>query len=280
MAKPAIELEHCSYTYDGLVPALRDVSCSIATGQWVALIGANGSGKSTLGKLCNGLLRPREGRVRILGHDIGDRPVGEVARDVGYLFQNPDHQIFAPTVREEIRFDLRNLGFEKDEIERRVEETLTLFGLTPYADRPPAVLGYGMRRQVTVASVFSRHPSIIILDEPTTGLDWEKTQLLMDHLEERQDAGCTILLITHDMRLVAERAERVLVLHQGRLVAGGTTRAVLERSDLLSKASIDLPPITQLSQLLRPRGMRGDSRTVGDFYREYVAILSEGDRAG
>jgi energy-coupling factor transport system ATP-binding protein len=212
-----------------------------------------------------------------MGEDIRGRPVGEVARKVGYLFQNPDHQIFAPTVREEIAFDLRNLGIQGREMERRVEQALTLFGLTLYADRPPAVLGYGLRRQVTLASLLARQPSILILDEPTTGLDSEKTQLLLDHVREQHDAGCTIVLITHDMRLVAERAAYVFVLRGGELLTEGTVREILAQPELLARASISPPPVTRLSQALRPWGMRGESLTVDEFYREYAALLSERD---
>lgn len=275
VAGSAIELKNCSYSYDDLVPALEGVSCSIETGRWAALIGENGSGKSTLAKLCNGLVRPQQGRVLINGEDIAGRTVGEAAREVGFLFQNPDHQIFAPTVREEIAFDLRNLGFPREEIERRIGEALALFGLTPYADRPPAVLGYGLRRQVTLASVLARRPSILILDEPTTGLDWETTQLLLDHVGEQHDAGCTVLLITHDMRLVAERASDVLLLHQGHLVAAGTTREVFAQPELLARASVSPPPITRLSQMLRPSGMSGESLSVEEFSQEYVTLLAQ-----
>ncbi len=279
MADLAIELRGCSYGYDRQRPALRDVSCAIEAGTWVALIGENGSGKSTLAKLCNGLLRPQEGRVLIMGEDIRGRPVGEVARQVGYLFQNPDHQIFAPTVREEIAFDLRNLGLGDREIERRIEEMLTLFGLTPFADRPPAVLGYGLRRQVTLASVLARRPSILVLDEPTTGLDRGNTRLMMDHVRERHAVGRTVLLITHDMRLVAEWADHVLILHRGRLVAAGTTREVLTRPELLARASVGPPPVTRLSQALRSSGMTGESLTVDDVHREVLALLSDRERA-
>lgn len=276
MASPAIELYSCSYSYGGVVPALLGVNCSIEAGSWVALVGENGSGKSTLAKLCNGLVRPQEGRVRILGRDIRGRSVGEIARDVGYLFQNPDHQIFASTVREEIAFGLRNLGLPTADRVSRVEEALCTFNLTEHADRPPAVLGYGLRRQVTVASLFVCRPSVLILDEATTGLDWERTQVLLDRLGEQQEAGRTIVFITHDMRLVAERASHVMVLHRGELLAHGTVREILAQTSLLAGASVSPPPITRLSQVLRSSGMNGDSLTVEDFYREYAALLSHG----
>lgn len=274
MAELAIELENCSYRYDGAIPALREVSCSIEAGTWTGIIGQNGSGKTTMAKLCNGLLQPQEGRVRVMGQDIQGRPVGEVARQVGYLFQNPDHQIFAPTVREEIAFGLRNAGISGEEMEERIQEALSLFDLEPHADEPPATLGYGLRRQVTVASLFALRPSILILDEPTTGLDRGTTRSLFDRLAELHRAGHTILFITHDMRLVAERAERVLVLHRGELSLDASPRQVFAQPELMARISLAPPPVTRLSQKLRHLGIKGDHLTVEEFYREYVALLS------
>jgi energy-coupling factor transport system ATP-binding protein len=200
--------------------------------------------------------------------------VGEIARQVGYLFQNPDHQIFAPTVRREIAFGLGSLGFSTGEAERRSEEALALFGLESYADRPPAMLGYGLRRQVTLASLFALRPPILILDEPTTGLDWGSTRFLLDRLHGLHRAGHTILLITHDMRLVAENTEWIILLHEGQLLAQGTTREIVSRPELLAQVSAAPPPLTRLSQKLRRWGMKGDSLTVEAFYREYAALLS------
>ena len=276
MAEPAIELYRCSYHYNADIPALREVSCTIPAGTWAALIGQNGSGKTTLAKLCNGLLRPDEGGVRILGQDIAGQPVSKIARSVGYLFQNPDHQIFAPNVREELAFGPRNLGFPPAEVKKRLEEALALFNLESCADQPPAMLGYGLRRQVTVASLFAMRPPILILDEPTTGLDWGVTQALLDRLVELHQAGHTVLLITHDMRLVAERAEWVLVLHQGRLLAEGPPRQLFTRLEMLASASLSPPPITRLAQRLCPLGMQGDSLTVEEFYREYTTLKARG----
>jgi len=176
-------------------------------------------------------------------------------------------------VREELAFGLRNLGFPPAQIEERIEESLALFGLGPYADQPPAVLGYGLRRQVTVASLFALRPPILILDEPTTGLHWGATQALLDRLAELHLAGHTVLLITHDMRLVAERAEWVLILHRGRLLIEGPPRRLFAQPEMLTRASLSPPPITRLAQLLRPLGMRGDSLTIEEFYREHTALL-------
>lgn len=272
MADPAIQLTECVYRYDDRVSALQGITCSIAQGTWAALVGRNGSGKTTMAKLCNGLLRPQAGTVRILGRDAKRQSVGELARQVGYLFQNPDHQIFASTVREEIAFGLNNLGLPLDHVEGRLQEALSMFDLEAWADHPPAALGYGLRRQVTVASLFALRPPILILDEPTTGLDWGCTKRLLEHLRTLHQCGHTIVVITHDMRLVADWAERVLVLHDGRLIADETPRGLFARADLLPRTSLSAPPITELSRQLRPLGLRGDSPTVDAFWEEYTAL--------
>lgn len=272
MADPAIELHRCSYHYHVASPVLQDVSCAITAGSWTSVIGRNGSGKTTLAKLCNGLLRPNTGEVRILGHDIAERPVSDIARRVGYLFQNPDHQIFASTVQEELAFGLRNLGFSSTEVNERVEEALALFGLEPYVYQPPALLGYGLRRQVTVASLFAVRPSILILDEPTAGLDWASSQTLLGRLGELNRAGHTVVLITHDMRLVAEWSGWVLVLHEGRVLTEGLTRDVFTQPEMLERVSLSPPPVTRLAQRLSHLGMRGDNLSVDEFCAEYMAL--------
>lgn len=274
MSEPAVELSNCHYRYNGTVPALQGVSCTIEPGSWVAVVGQNGSGKTTLAKLCNGLLRPHAGRVRVMGQDARRQSVAQLARQVGYLFQNPDHQLFAPTVREEIAFGLDNLGFDPAEKEERLEETLKLFGLEAFAERPPAVLGYGLRRQVTVASLFALRPPILILDEPTAGLDWGRTKLLLERSRILHQSGHTIIFVTHNMRLVAEWAERVLVLHKGRLLADDTPRAVFGQPELLARAALSPPPITELSQRLRSLGLRGDSPSVEAFCEEVAQLVA------
>jgi energy-coupling factor transport system ATP-binding protein len=185
----AIVVRDLWYRYGGEVTALRGVDFEIKDGDYVAVIGQNGSGKTTLVKHFNGLLRPTQGRVlvkhttRNARHgtlkDTESLTVGQLAQTVGYVFQNPDHQIFCATTREEIAFGPRNLGLSETEVKRRVEEALVRFNLEQYADRPPAVLGYGLRRKIGVAAVYSMQPRIFILDEPTTGLDWWGTMELM-----------------------------------------------------------------------------------------------------
>ncbi|MFQ5811992.1 MAG: ABC transporter ATP-binding protein [Anaerolineae bacterium] len=269
---PAIQVEDLWHRYDDAPPALAGVNLSVEAGDFLAIVGQNGSGKTTLVKHFNGLLRPTRGRVLVGGQDTAGQSVGQLARKVGYLFQNPDHQIFAATVWEEVAFGLRNLGFSEEEVASRTTEALALFGLEDQADTPPAVLGYGLRRQVTLAAVWAMRPQIMVLDEPTAGLDWRSTRTLMEEVTNLNRQGHTIILVTHDMKLVAEFARQVLVLDEGRTLAYGPTRQLFQQEAILRQAFLAPPPITALARRMRPYGLRGDSLTVDEFYQEYTTL--------
>jgi len=271
---PAVNVDDLWHRYDDGPLALAGVNLSVEAGDFLAIVGQNGSGKTTLVKHFNGLLRPTRGRVLVLGRDAAGQSVGQLARKVGYLFQNPDHQIFAPTVWEEVAFGPRNLGFSEREVAACTAEALALFGLKDQADTPPAVLGYGLRRQVTLAAVWAMRPQILVLDEPTVGLDWRSTRTLMQAVTDLNRRGHTIILITHDMKLVAEFARRVLILDGGRILAYGPTRQVFQQEAILRQAFLAPPPITALARRMRPHGLRGDSLTVQEFYQEYTALQS------
>lgn len=261
----AVDIRAVSFTYQGGTQALNDLSLAVPAGQFVALIGPNGGGKSTLARHLNGLLRPQRGSVAIHGQPTAKRAVSDLAREVGYVFQNPDHQIFAPTVRDEISFGLRNLGLRGDGLSERVDRALAAFDLHDVDQVPPAVLGYGLRRLVTVASLWAMRPPIWVLDEPTTGLDRHFTGMLVDALSELHDGGHTILLITHDLRLVAEIAQRVVVIHEGRVALDGPPSTVLADAASLTPFGLRPPPITRLSAALAPYGFPHPILTVGDF---------------
>lgn len=267
---PAVEVEDLWYRYHDGPLALAGIDLSLEAGGFLAIIGQNGSGKTTLVKHFNGLLRPTRGRVLILGQDTAGQSVGQLARKVGYLFQNPDHQIFSSTVKEEVAFGPRNLGFPRWEVMARTAEALALFNLECWADTPPAILGYGLRRLVTLAAVWAMRPQVLILDEPTVGLDWHSTRTLMAELTNLNRQGHTIILVTHDMKLVAEFASKVLVLNDGQVLAWGSPRQVFQQEAILRQAFLAPPPITALARRMRPYGFKGDSLTVQEFYQEYA----------
>jgi len=277
---PAVKVEDLWHRYDDAPPVLAGVDLSVEAGDFLAIVGQNGSGKTTLVKHFNGLLRPTSGQVLVLGQDTADQSVGQLARKVGYLFQNPDHQIFASTVWEEVAFGPRNLGFSEGEVTDRATEALALFGLGDQADTPPAVLGCGLRRKVTLAAVWAMRPQIMVLDEPTAGLDWRSIRALMEEVNNLNSQGHTIILVTHDMKLVAEFARQVLVLDEGRTLAYGPIRQVFQQETVLRQAFLIPPPITALARRMRlvlssaegPYGLRGDSLTVEEFYQEYSSL--------
>lgn len=250
-----IEIEEVRYRYGGVYPALNGVSLRIGTGEFLALIGPNGSGKTTLAKHCNGLLRPESGRVLVAGEDTRTTHVGQLARTVGYVFQNPDHQLFLPSVAEELAYGPRNLGLRGPELRARVEEALERFGLAELRNRHPTLLGRGLRQLVAIAAVYALSPRLLILDEPTCGLDGQATGRLMATLEELVAEGWSVLLITHDLRLVAEHARRVVLVHEGRILGDGPTRDILTDEALLERAGMVPPTIARLSRGLSRYGI-------------------------
>jgi energy-coupling factor transport system ATP-binding protein len=244
----AIAAEHIYFRYPSSPYALEDVSVEVPAGQFVALVGQNGSGKTTLAKHFNGLLRPERGAVAVDGSDIAKRDTADLASTIGYCYQNPDHQIFAATVFEEIEFGPRNLGVPEEEVVRRTGRLLDLVRLRSDADRYPFSLGRGQRQKLAVASVLAMEPRIVIVDEPTTGLDWQGGEAMMAVMAELHRDGRTILIITHDMNIVAEYAERVVVMANGRIVADGEPADVFVQEAALREAYLRPPQAFRIAR--------------------------------
>ncbi|HEX8683710.1 MAG TPA: ABC transporter ATP-binding protein [Ardenticatenaceae bacterium] len=259
----AVKAEGAHFQYPNGPAALNGLSLEVREGEFVALAGPNGGGKTTFAKHLNGLLRPASGAVHLFGEPTTGRRVGELARQVGYVFQNPDLQIFAVTVRDELAYGPRNLGLSENEVEARVERALERFGLERWADAPPAVLGYGLRRLVSIAAVWTMQPPIWVLDEPTTGLDAALTERLVAEMEALHAAGHTLLLITHDLRLVAALAERLVIIAEGRVALDGPPRAVLSQAGPLRPFGLRPPPVTRLAG--KVRGLPDDLLTVDEL---------------
>jgi cobalt transport protein ATP-binding subunit len=252
---------------------LRGVNLRNDHGEFVALIGQNGAGKTTLAKHFNGLLKPSSGTVRVLGRDTRTAPVADLARTVGYVYQNPDHQIFAQRVRAEAAFGPRNLGLAQTEVDRRVDDALALVGLQDLADEFAFSLGRGQRQKLAVASVLAMEPPILVVDEPTTGLDQAGSRGILDLLSRWNADGRTIVVITHDMTLVAERVPRTIVVNDGRILADGPTRQVLADTELLRSAYLRPPQATRIAQRLSDLGVASDTLTVGELYTQIAAAL-------
>jgi energy-coupling factor transport system ATP-binding protein len=270
-AQAVVGFEDVWYQYEEGAQALAGANLALSSGEFVALIGANGSGKTTLAKHVNGLLRPQRGRVLLAGGDTRGKSVGELARRVSYVFQNPDHQIFAPSVREEITFGPRNLGLDRAQVEKRVEAALAIFDLTSLADLPPATLGYGQRRLVTLASVHAMAPEVLILDEPAASLDRRLTTALIDWVSALCQAGATVVLITHDMRL-ASLAPRSVVMARGRVLLDVRTAELYPFPERTTQAGITPPPIVELGRRL---GMPAATLNIAEFCQAFARSAGE-----
>lgn len=236
---------HFAYSSDG-PEILAGLNLTIERGEYIALIGQNGSGKTTLSKLIGGLNTPTSGEITIDGVSVASLSVPERTARVGYCYQNPDHQIFLNTVEEEVAFGPKNMGLSAGEIEERVVQALEAVGLLKYRKEEPYFSGKGTRQKIAVASVLAMQPSLIVLDEPTTGLDWRDSQNMMRLIDEIRRIGHTIMIITHNMRLVAEYAERAIVMCHGEIKLDGTPSEVFQHEDALKKSFISPPQITQL----------------------------------
>ncbi|MCK4964063.1 MAG: ABC transporter ATP-binding protein, partial [Dehalococcoidia bacterium] len=256
--KPVIEIDKLWHTYPEGPTALKNVSLRICQGEFVAIMGRNASGKTTLVKHINGLLKPTKGKVRVTGIDTQRATIAELARKVGFIFQNPNDHIFADTVEEEIVYILKNLGFDGAEIAVRVDETLEMFGLKEYRKQYPRSLSGGERQRVAVASVLVARPEVLILDEPTRGMEYRLKSELMHFLNGYREKGNTVVLVTHDVETVAEYADRVILLSEGRVVVDGNKR------DVLSRALFFSPQINRLVQAFERYGVPNNILTVDE----------------
>jgi len=247
-AQPFLRVEQLSFAYPFGPRVLDDVTLAIAAGEFVAIIGQNGSGKTTLAKHLVGLLAPSAGKILIGGRNRATLHPAETAHEVGYVFQNPDHQIFAATVGDEVAFGPRNFGLDDVEIARRSEEVLRVVNLTSERDRDPFLLSKGERQRLAVASVLALRPRMLILDEPTTGLDYREQRRMMALVSDLNRAGIAIVMITHTPWLVAEYARRLVLMREGRVMFDGGVREFFERDELLANSSFRPPEATMLGR--------------------------------
>ena len=238
MSHHIVEVEDLRYTYPDGTPAVQGISFRIHHGESVAVVGANGAGKSTLLLHLNGCLTPTAGRVRIGDFPLTKTTVGDVRRTVGMIFQDPDDQLFMPTVFDDVAFGPLNLGLPPQEVESRVEAALARVEALHLKERPPYRLSGGEKRAVTIASVLSMSPDILVLDEPSTGLDPRARRLLIEQLASFHH---TKIIATHDLDLVLDLCTRTIVLHQGQVTADGPTRDIFRDEKLLAASHLEKP---------------------------------------
>lgn len=238
-------------------------------------MGENGAGKTTLVKHFNGLLKPTSGSVLVDGVDTRKVSVATQARKVGFVFQNPDNQLFSETVEEEIAFALKNFGFRETVIKKRVTWALNLLGLAQYKKTSPFMLSGGERKRVALASVLAWNPKILILDEPTIGQDYQQKEKLRQFILQMKAQRKTIIIVTHDVEFVAECNPRVLLMREGKIVADGEARKVLTNPQVLTRASIVPPQIAQIFMHLSDLGLPKDIIDVYEAREKLLNVLEK-----
>jgi energy-coupling factor transport system ATP-binding protein len=263
---PIIETKDLWHIYPGNIVALKNINIKIYDGEFVGIIGQNGAGKTTLVKHFVGLLKPTKGKVLIEGVETEKMSTAELSRKIGLVLQNPDHQIFASSVENEVAFGPKNLKLTKDEVEERVEEALRLTGLEKYKNAHPLSLSWGDRQKVAVASILAMKPKILIFDEPTTGQDYLGRKQIMNLAKELNEKGRTIIVITHDMELIAEYSKRTIVMGVGEILLDGPTEYVFSNPEVLEKTYLKPPQVTQLANKLSSYGVPREILTAKDMY--------------
>ena len=243
-----IEFKDVHASYDAALPILKGVSFAVERGEFVAFVGTNGAGKSTTMRLVNGLLKPDSGQVLVDGVPTTELKTSELTRTVGFLFQNPDRQICCNTVREELLFGFKALGMEGPEADARVDALIEDFGFDPNQD--PFLMNRGARQLLALASIVVLAPPVVVLDEPTTGLDYRECVKVMDVVRELNENGTTVIMVCHDMEVVGDFARRVIAMTAGRVVADGPTFEVLRDGRVLKEAHILPPQVTEVSLIL------------------------------
>ncbi|AIS32342.1 MULTISPECIES: ATP-binding cassette domain-containing protein [Methanobacterium] len=250
-----LETKNVSYRYPDGTPALEDVNFSAAQGKMVALLGPNGAGKSTLFLHFNGILRPSAGTVMVenvpLTYD--KKSIMKVRQKVGIVFQNPDDQLFAPTVEEDVAFGPLNVGLDQDEVERRVAESLERVGMAGFEKKPPHHLSGGQKKRVAIAGILAMSPEIMVLDEPTSGLDPKGASRILHLLHKLNQEGMTIVISTHDVDLVPLYASQVYIISEGHIIKEGTPQDVFSDEETIRNANLRLPRIAHLMEILQKK---------------------------
>ena len=247
-AEPVLTFDHVEFAYPNGGAAVHDLSLTLYPGELVGVVGQNGAGKTTLTKLLTGLLKPASGSVRVTGLDTAAVPTSRIAREVATLFQNPDRQICKDTVLDEVAFGLELAGIDRAEALRRAQLVIDRFGLP--ADEAPFSLSRGQRQMVALASVVVVEPKIVVLDEPTSGLDYRECMTVMETVRTMAERGCAVIMVCHDMEVVSDFAERIVVMADGRILDRGRTHELFSNIELMQRAYVEPPQVIELSRRL------------------------------
>jgi energy-coupling factor transport system ATP-binding protein len=265
-----IQINDLYFTYPGDIQALRGISLTIEPGEQVAIVGQNGAGKTTLVRHLNGLLQPTTGQVLVGGWNTRSVTVAKLAARVGYVFQNPDEQLFCKTVAVEVAFGPKNLGYAPARIDELVSAALALTGLTGKRDTNPYDLSPTWRKMAALASIISMDTPIVIFDEPTTGQDAASIAHIASVIADLRQRGKTVIAITHDIDFCAENFERVIALSQGQVLLDGPAHQVLGQEDILARTYVEPPQLTRLGQRL---GLPGAILTQAEFLQAWQSHI-------
>ena len=264
MEKIHLETKNLSFTYPDGTEALKNVNIQIKKGEKIAIMGPNGAGKSTLFSHFNGLTEPTSGHVEIDGEKIKfeREELLKVRQKVGIVFQDPNDQLFAPTVREDVAFGPMNLGLDYDEVNNRITEALNMVGMEGFEDKTPHHLSGGQQKRVAIAGIIAMRPEIMILDEPTAGLDPEGVDKVLNILNKLNNEGISIVISSHDIEMVNQFADKIFVLFDGEIIASGDKHQIFSDKDLLKKAHLKAPITTEILYKLKSHGLDVDCEKI------------------
>ena len=277
MADIHLETKNLSFTYHDGTEALKNVNIQIKKGEKIAIMGPNGAGKSTLFSHFNGLTEPTSGHVEVEGEKIifEREELLKVRQKVGIVFQDPNDQLFAPTVKEDVAFGPMNLGLEYDEVEKRIKESLEMVGMSGFEDKTPHHLSGGQQKRVAIAVIVAMRPDIMILDEPTAGLDPEGVDKVLDILDNLNKEGMSIVISSHDIEMVNQFADRIFVLYDGEIIAEGDKNQIFSDKELLKKAHLKAPITTEILYNLKEKGLDVDTGkiTIDEVTDEILKLI-------
>jgi energy-coupling factor transport system ATP-binding protein len=258
-----IKIENLYFTYPNGKEILHGIDWEIEEGEFIAIMGENGGGKTTLVKHLNGLLKPTHGKILMDGIDTKKSSVASLSRKVGLVFQNPEHQLFCETAKDEVLFSLKNFNFNEKIAEKRTKKILEILNLTRYSDISPFMLSGGERKRLALASVLAWDPKYIILDEPTIGQDHDQKSKLGNFIKQLNSQGKTVIIVTHDVEFVAETKPKIVLLSRGKIIATGSCTDILTDKKILDEASLLMPQISILINMLS--NLRVEQKIVDVF---------------
>ena len=276
---PLIMIHDVDYVYSNGTIALKQVSLNIKKGEFIAIMGQNGAGKTTLIRTFNGLIRPTKGSIFLEGENIDSKTIATLSKKVGVIFQNPMHQLFSNTLEDEIKFSLKNLNLDKEEIQIKVDQTLEEFNLEKYRKRSPFNLSGGESKKLATASILCRDPDILVFDEPTLGQDAKEINFLLGLIKNELKRGKTIIMVTHNIEFTVEHVPRTILMSGGQIIADGPTQSIFTNEFLISKSSLIMPQIYLFKKELQKIGITVPKEVIReseiiDFLDNYLESKS------